>query len=251
MKVKILLPPLLILIIIVMLIWFVYPAYTNGADGFKEQRSKLADEQNKLATIKSKASNIDRLYVQLQTDKVDYNTILSYIPEQPQEENIINSLSLIANNVGVFPKNISVAKNRPVVNITSSAASEAGTADTTDGSVGAMELDAACSVMGDYDQIKSFLNAAYRLERFNRVTSLDIKKVESPEGKDTGNLEADAVLTFDFIKRLSNAADVNNPVFSNISFNMKTAQDIKNRNGVPLPTLNVDQSGRANPFSLN
>jgi len=245
-------PPLLIVVTIIMLIWFIYPAYTNGTDGFKEERAKLADGQSKLDTIKTKASNIDLLYSQLQTDKDNHDVILSYLPEEAKEEDIINSLSSVAGNTGVVPMTISVSKSTVAVDPTSPAAVVPDTTGNPAGSSSAslMEADASCSVTGNYDQIKSFLDAAYRLERFDKVVSLDIKKSADASGKSTGALEADVVLAFDFLKKSPTAANVDDPVFSSSSFNMKIAQDIKNRNNVGMPILNVDQSGRGNPFSL-
>jgi len=255
MKIKILMPPLLIVATIIMLIWFIYPAYTNGTDGLKEERAKLADGQSKLDAIKTKASNIDLLYSQLQTDKDNHDVILSYIPEEAKEEDIINSLSSVAGSAGVAPTIISVSKSTVIVDpslLAPATASDVAEnpASSADSSAATMEAKVNCSVMGSYDQIKSFLDEAYHLERFNKVVSLDIKKAVDASGKNTGALEADVVLAFDFIGKSSSVANVDDPVFSNNSFSMKIAQDIKNRNNVEIPILNIDQSGRSNPFSL-
>ena len=46
MKIKVILAPLLIVMTVILIIWFVYPAYSNGSDGLKDQL-QILDKENK------------------------------------------------------------------------------------------------------------------------------------------------------------------------------------------------------------
>jgi Tfp pilus assembly protein PilO len=260
MKVKTLLAPLLIVSIIFVIIWLVYPAYTNGVDGFKEQRAKLAKEQTKLAGISEKSINIDNLRSQLQSDSENRGAIFSYIPEDAKEEEIINSLNSLATDAGVLPINISVEKSKAVVAEVATMEGTTGTtAPTTDVSGMAidpslpvipkavpMETDAKYSVVGSYEQIKTLLGKLYRLGRVNGINSLIIEK--AGKDKETGNaLQAEFVLNFDYLKKPI-VIDMENPIFSMSSFDMKVASEIRNKNNVGVSVPNIDQIGRSNPF---
>ena len=51
MKVKILIVPLAIAIVVIFTIWFVYPTFSNGTDGVKEKYGQVKKERQNLSDI--------------------------------------------------------------------------------------------------------------------------------------------------------------------------------------------------------
>ncbi|MFA6048077.1 MAG: hypothetical protein WCV59_05570 [Parcubacteria group bacterium] len=261
MKVKILLPPLIIVSCIALMVWLVYPAYTNGVDGWKEKRDKLTSEKNNLDDAQKKAENVSRMVAQLGSNKVDQDTIATYIPDELKEEEIIDNLNFIASNEGLSVVKLSVKpetvvqqevptdmSGNPVVDV--SGGNPSATEDVT---VKAKNYNVEFSVVGNYEKIKNVLDKVYKLKRYNSFKTLEIAANETPgaDGKKaapTDSLKADMILSFDVLKKFSQTVSMNNPIFSQTSFDMKVAQEIRDKKSVDVLKMSIDQAGRTNPF---
>jgi Tfp pilus assembly protein PilO len=266
MKVKLLLTPLLIVAAIALLIWFVYPAYTNGTDGLSEKYSQLKAADIKLADIQKKAANVDALFSQLSANGDKKDTVVKFIPENIKEEEVIDNMNFMASSSGLAVSNDSVTQ--PVLDLASAQAVPAPTPAVPD-AAGAMaapvqsapqavNFNANLAIVGSYENVKTFLGKLDSFSRFDKIVSYEIKKPASIAGTSvgTGNnntpapadyLEADLVLNFNYLPKSTLSSDTN-PVFLTNSLDMKAADDIKNlRNGDVLK-LNIDQTGKANPF---
>ena len=255
MKAKLLLAPLLIIVTIVLCIWLVYPAYTNGVDGFKEKRAVLAEEQQKLATISNKMDNASKLSSQLASDKESSDILFAFVPEQSKEEEIIDNLNFLANSEGLNIEQLSVGlPTTPVVAPAAAPAEVPATGAATPETPvatpppAASEMTVSYSVTGSYSKIKDILSKVYGFERFDKVASLDIQSNSTTEKSSGDNLRANMALTFNFLKKSTAAVSVDDPVFSISSFDSKIIASIKERKQASILKLNVEQSGRANPF---
>jgi Tfp pilus assembly protein PilO len=257
MKIKLLLPPLLIVMCIAIMVWFVYPAYTNGSDGIKEKRQTLAGEKKKMSEAQEKSNNVSLLMAQLENNKVDRDTILTFVPDNPGEEEIIDNLNFIATNEGLSVINLSI-KSAPAASPTEIGTSEAGVPITDINPVQASivkpkEYNVDFSVVGNYEKIKNVFEKIYKLGRFNAAESLNIEQQGTQTGSDKKSVSEDnlvviAQLKFNALKKSSQTISINNPAFAEKSFNLETAQAIRNKKSVEVLKMNIDQAGRSNPF---
>jgi hypothetical protein len=205
---------------------------------------------------------------QLESNKIDQDTIMTFIPDAVKEEELIDNLNFIAGNEGLSVVNLSVAA-APVVqeeaatDISGNPVVEGVVVDGSDPTapientvVKAKGYEVELSVVGGYEKIKNTLDKIYKLKRYNSVKSLTIGaneeegsedgKAKAPSGDD---LKADMVLNFNMLRKYSGTVSMNNPIFSQSSFDMKVAADVRNKKSVDILKMNIDQAGRANPFT--
>lgn len=260
MKVKILIAPLLLIIIVALLVWLVYPEYTNGVDGVKEKRQEYAKAKETFATISQKEANLMSLSSSL-TDsgnKSKKDILYNYLPDGIKEEDIINNLNYIASDLGLSVSDLSVnqpdKKELPVSETVSLSGQPNPPAETLSATPTADKFKVDFSMIGSYDKIKSALAKVYKLERFNKILTLTISHIQNTE---TGtaelsgdNLQAAAVIEFDVLKKSNMAADPQNPAFDKNAFSWNTIQKITDSKNVNMLELKVDGSGRSNPFAL-
>jgi Tfp pilus assembly protein PilO len=255
MKVKILIAPLLIVSIIALLIWLVYPAYSNGVDGAKEKQAEYNQEKQTLDTVSQKTTNLDSLSTALTNDvnKPKQDVLFKFIPASLKEEDVINNLSYLASGAGLSILNIAVAQPDKASIPTSGLVDSSGQPIPVSAQAPAAVLPDTVkvnfSVTGSYDQIKDALNKIYALERYNSVSSLSIGEAASGSGSASGNsLQASAVLEFALYKKSAVPADPLSPVFDSGNFDWATIQSITDSKSIDVLGLNVDSSGRENPF---
>ncbi|HPN96231.1 MAG TPA: type 4a pilus biogenesis protein PilO [Candidatus Moranbacteria bacterium] len=254
MKLKILLPPLLIVGIIIVAIWMVYPAYTNGADGFKEKRAELKAEEEKLTNVENKIENVKKLSAQLSSITDKKEEIVSYIPETIKEEQIIDNVNFIAGEEGLSVKNISVVQPKAKAVDTEMTDEELEASGLEVPAIKKPEatlFDVEVSMVGNYDKIKNFLDKVHRFHRFKRFDTIEIKKYASEkEGDTVSGLQLDAVLSFNFYKKSNKPADMEDPVFANGNFSgLQIVDDIKNKKNISMLKMEAEQAGRVDPFS--
>jgi len=259
--------PLLITLMIILVIWYIYPAYTDGSGGIKEQRVELERERGKLAVLGKKIENSQKLSTQIIKDEESRNILFTYLPEKNKEEEIIDNLNFLASSEeGLSVQEISVAQPEKK-SVAVSSPSESALPDSAPGMEAAgmpgMGMEAvqakpeaeyftvSLAVAGEYGKIKSFLDKVYRLKRFNRVLSLDIGKPQE-SGEETSvspdALEAGAVLEFSVYGKEKQAVDAENKIFSEGVFTMNIIQKVKDRTNTDMLKLNAEQQGKGNPF---
>ncbi len=266
MKIKILLAPSLIIITITMLIWLVYPAYTNGIDGVKEKRQKLADQRNLMNRLDSNVGNVEKLTADLGANSIDNAVVFSYLPENKEEEKIIDNLNSLAKDSTLSVLNISVVEPKvldviattetglsavPLPGLNPNANAQTLTpAETTKADL--RKLSVTLSVIGDYSNIKSLLGKIQRLKRFNKISTLEIKTLLKEDQSISDSLQANATLEFDYLNMPSQLmkGDINNAVFANGVFDKQVMAEIKNSRSINVNNVSPGQKGGNNPFVI-
>lgn len=246
----------MIVLIVFLLIWIVYPAYTNGTDGLKEKMDQYSQEKAKDDAMAQKINNLDSLSNALASsdNAAKQDSLLKYLPATVKEEEIIDNLNYLAASDGLAVLNLSVSQPEqtiaPIVGVNPEGEPIGNSAPAASVAVNAATFKANYSVSGPYDKIKDLFDKVYKLERFNQMVSLDIVKPPATgTNKSVGdNLIANATLQFAYLEKNSAAADPMNPVFSQSNFNWGVIQSIASAKSVDVMKLNVDSAGQANPF---
>jgi len=244
MRLKILLAPILMIVIIVAVIWFVVPAY----QGMSQKRSELKESTAKLEDLQNKSKTADKLVGDLQAKSSEQATVLTYLPASTLEEQIIDNLNYIASAEGVSIYNLSVKTISPQE--IAAAGIVAANKSTKDQSLTLTEV--SYGMVGSYDKIKNVLQKVFMLKRYNGVKSISIKSVSSPgaENKETpsDNLQADVKLAFDYLEGKESLDNLDSPLFTTGTFDMKAVDDINQLTSVEVIKITPPATGRANPF---
>lgn len=266
MKIKILLAPSLIIIIITLLIWVVYPAYTNGFDGVKEKNQKLKEQTLLSSNLDGQISNVGKLAGDLKTNAVEDTAILSYIPNDKQEDKIIENLNQLSKDSALSVLNISVSEVKgievapeiapPAVPL---GAALPGVSPNMLPSVplattkaDPKKIKVELSVFGDYGGIKILLEKIEKIKMFSKFTNVEIKTLLKEDQTPSDSLSAKITLEFRYLKELTSLAegDIDNPIFSANMFDRKIEESLKNKKSINVENVIPGQGGIANPFIM-
>lgn len=240
MKLKLLFAPLLVLLIIVMAIWVVAPAYQE----LQVQKDELATAQQKLTDIQEKNALAAKLRQELAGNAEQEGLLLKYIPREAQEEIIIENLNSLALEEGLLVNNISVTGNTgksiPVVVVSDGMDAQAVPVLSEN------KISLNTGVIGPYEKIKSFIGKLAALKRYNNISSLKISPAAS--GTSANKLQADMMINFAYFSDNNAAVNVNSSIFSKGSFDKTVIEQIKNRLNKDVVPVNIGETGKANPF---
>lgn len=238
MKLKLLIAPLLVLLIIVMAIWVVAPAYRE----LQAQKEELAGAKLKLADIQEKNAQAARLKQQLSGNTEQRDLILKYIPPAAQEESVIENLNALAQSEGLVVSSILMADES--AKIAAKAAVNNSQRENEANVLAANTLSASLSVVGPYEKIKSFIGKLSALKRGNDVIALKIS------GKDGNAASLAAELTSNFAYFTGGSASIsaNNSIFSKGSFDTAFIEKLKDKLSTEIVPINIGETGKSNPF---
>jgi hypothetical protein len=270
MKIKLLLAPSLVVGSLILLIWFVYPAYTSPiavgvpavpgevsevtGSGAKEKYARVQEANNKLKTIDAKIAKSESLSSQIRLRETNdglKTAVETFIPDSMNEEGIIDILNFLAGKQGLSVANISVSPvktNSVQVNTSSTNSLNPETAGLKKVTPGDIEVD--FTAIGGYAQIKEFLGKVYAMKRYNRISSLDIAPAVNATGdQNTGMLQLVLTVNFNMLPKFTDKANPEESIFADgQNLNMSVAEMIKKVKDTEVSPLETGDTGVENPF---
>ncbi|MDO9231366.1 MAG: hypothetical protein Q7U36_02675 [bacterium] len=251
MKIKILLIPLLIIAIATFSIWLVYPTYSNGADGVKENYAKLKSEQKKLIELQNKSENVNSLSAQF-SSLLEKDALYAFVPKNAKEEEIINSLSSLSSASGLLLFDSKI--NQPNKDKSIESSEELQTVNKEEKSLPEIQnFKVEMKLAGSYDKIKDFLINVGKFSRSNNFDILEISRNVSNEVETVSSdvLSVNIALDFNVLKEAKlNESNIGSSIFSNPKLESKIITEIKNQRNANIFQLNVDPKGKSNLFQM-
>lgn len=252
MNAKMLLTPLLIVIIIAALIWFVYPAFSNGTDGVKEKYEKLKKEEAKYEGLKNKNQHVEKIFSEISSLGADKDVLYKFIPEKIKEEEMVDNLNYLASSSGISISQISINQSA----IQSTAKPVVADGESVDNlnsfRTSPQNIKASVILAGNYEKIKSFFEKLDKLERFSNFSKLEISKIpaagENEAAPDILSVKTD--IDFNYLEKAKlSDANASDPIFSPDSkLNLDIISEIKDKKTTDILNLDAGQKGKANPF---
>ncbi|MFA5962299.1 MAG: hypothetical protein WC848_06470 [Parcubacteria group bacterium] len=262
MKIKILLAPSLIVLIIVTIIWYAYPAYTNGVDGVKERSEKLVQQESLMSGLDGRISNANKLVADLDSNSFENSVVFNYVPVNTEEEKIIDNLNSLAKNNALSVLNISVFPEKETAVVVPTIDASATSYLPVSGNAGApapvtpkavpKNLEVNFSVLGEYENIKSLLGKIQKLKRFDKVSALTIKTLINSDQVVSASLQADITLEFNYLDELKRLADgdIDNDIFVRGAFDKQVIGKIKDSRNIDVNNVLPGERGGNNPFNV-
>lgn len=263
MKVKLLLIPLFVVIIIALMIWVVVPAYFD----LKTEQANLKNAQAKLADVQAKSAQSASLVQSLESKTDQRATLLKYLPDKEQEEDVISSLNSMAGQAGlaILSLSVSVQENNanlaPVEPVSATNYLPAPNQAVTDGpptqNISVTNVPTVVNVdfkvVGSYEKIKSLIERFPALKRFSEISKITIKKstaaaAEGQQAVNSQDLEADMVLSLNYLKKIDSVANIDGKIFSSGDFDMSVIKQIGDKTYVDVSKVSSDAGARGNPF---
>lgn len=265
MRIKILIFPVILAIVITICIAYIRPEFQK----LKVIRDGIKTSETILAEARQKKDNIEKLKADLAQNKSKEDFVNSYMPIERSDEEIINGFNYLATNSGVSLSDISVEKPAAAKTAASEPAQPASSKDVifatsadssiTDvtGSILNPEIrytKIKVGISGSYDSIKNFLDQTYKMEMFNKIVAFGVSsgaKTDSGE-TETGNPSAlSATIEADFGRMASVVVgkDYSAPIFGKTTFDMSGYNKLDSNVIRKIPAIEVGAKGRSNPFS--
>jgi hypothetical protein len=250
-----------------MIIWYIYPAYTNGLDGIKEKKAKLLMQEGLVMNLDNTINNAGLLKSELVANSLDNAVIFGYIPQNKEEEKIIENLNSLSKDSLLSVLNISVSETKDETATTKSEVIAMSPSDnltpgimTPSAPVQApitpkaepKKIEVKLSVIGDYGNIKILIDKIQKLKRFNKLLVLEIKTLTKEDQSISESLQADITLEFNYLKELKKLGlgDINNPVFAKGAFDKQVLEKIRSSRSINVNNVSPGQKGGSNPFVI-
>jgi len=254
MKIKLLVAPSIVVIIIFLLIWQIYPAITDPVmmSGVLQKSAELKSEQKNLETIKGKSEKVHELATQLNSSAMasEKALVMDFLPYDTEEYKIIDNLNYLILKEELQGLAISVAQPSAITaSPVQSDATGAVEAQVAAPELKATTLAVSFSVQGSYEKIKSVFQKIYGLKRFNRILSFRIDPADNKSGEGSSNLKATSSLEFAFLKESGAFVSADDASLARIDFDQEAISNISKKKDTPLlPEIQIDNKGRPNPF---
>lgn len=227
-------------------IWLVYPAYSNGVNGVKEKYEQLKKEENKLAEMKEKNSNVEKLFSEISSLSLEKEILYKFIPEKMKEDIIVNSIGRAASEFSLIVNEISIkssAERKERVMLKES--------EEESKLPSSRESKVTIKLLGRYEKIKGFLEKVYNADRFSNLKSLEISNNLKEENKNNlSTLVANVEIDFSVLEKTKiSDGNKNDEVFSSSSLDTSIIELIKNQKNKTNNDINIEQRGKTNLFT--
>jgi len=264
MKVKILIFPLALVIVIWLAVWQISPQF----QAMQANNKALDAAKAKLDAAQKKNADANNLMNSFNSMAEDRKVIFKYIPDKRNEEEFMNSISSIAGVEGVAfsgmklqgtdkkNKPSAVPEGMPPTSYLPPSPAAGGPGEKSELMMPVSpssylitnDLGLSMGVVGSYEKIKSFLAKVANFKRFNTLNSLDIGRADSADNKNPSMLQASLSLTFNYFDRNMSASAINEATFSGQPFDLNIIENIKNKLSTDIVPVTVGQTGKTNPF---
>lgn len=270
MKIKLLMVPSIIVLAIVLGIWLIYPAYSNGSTGVKDRKDQLQAEKLKLDSILGRSGNASKLSSQLESLQIDRDALYEFVPVDMKESEIIDNLNKMASDSGLLVYGISISQPKLEVASVEVPATMGSTSIDPNNPMGNVDVNAIVlpkvknfetdmQISGNYEQVKGFLEKVDVFARHGNVTSIFLKKglsttsVSSADPADDMTsldvLTANLKLTFNILEKAKlSEGNIADPIFSSSNLDTKVISQIKAQYSNAALKLDIGQTGKPNPF---
>ena len=165
---------------------------------------------------------VEKITEDIARNKVSADMLYNYLPDNPKEEEIIDNINYLSRCQRTFYfKLVRFVYSKPALTVAAQPSptipasesimpSPSGSTlvnpeliDIPQTRTAVEDIKVNVSVSGKYEKIKSFFDNLYVFKRFNSVTTANISTAKSTDGKNTDEIQVDAVLNFNVLGRIS------------------------------------------------
>lgn len=246
MKLKILFFPVAVIVAIWASIWVIKPDIMK----IKSDMALIETKETELQNVQNKLKTINSLVASLDANAGKVKVINDYLPVVRDEEEIINKINQRASDskVKLFllsindPDSSQGAKKVPVP-------ADPELVEP----VKVKTVSVSATVVGDYEDIRTFLNHIHSMERINNIRSTEIGYGQSNNGTDkssgTGSeLTATIDMDFDFFPPVAVEKNANLSVFSQPELDFSVVNKVEKLIEEKVANVTAGETGKSNPF---
>ncbi|HLC94923.1 MAG TPA: hypothetical protein VJH89_00410 [Patescibacteria group bacterium] len=259
MQLKLLIVPFFIIMILVLGIGYIKP----DVDVIKAKKAEILVRETQVAKLNSVLANIESLNSLLDTKQTTEEFLYTYLPATLNQEQVIDAFNFFATQSGLAIANVCVIQSkskwsadealrnvvvedlmearedfiqRTLINVNAGVPVSAPP-------VRVRSFFLAGSVIGSYENIKSFLERMTHLERFHAIHLFSLESVA-----ESTNLMGSFEIEYGYVPKQSIPSALSMPIFFQPTLDFSTVDTLQNTIKQPLPVLEKGQTGRPNPF---
>ncbi|OIP60026.1 MAG: hypothetical protein CO143_02605 [Candidatus Moranbacteria bacterium CG_4_9_14_3_um_filter_45_14] len=244
MKLKIFILPFFLVMILILSIGYIKPDF----DIIFEKKAEINTQDASLKDMDSVLNNISTLNDSLDRNAKSEQFMLQYLPYVMNQDQTIDAFGYLASQSGLVVSDLDLKKIDEAAN-TKIAPDGSIVEDTTANKVKTFQLKG--SVLGTYENIKTFYDRLSHISRFQNIQSFSIeKKIDSTSPQDKGtvsDLKGTFVVAYGYLPKKSVLSALAIPVFLQSELDFSGVALLKEKITY-TPTLGKDQVGKPNPF---
>lgn len=262
MRLKILVVPFFIIMVLVLAIGYIQPDFTVTQD----KRAMLAVKEEQIASAQRIVNNAGALAGALDSRKESEQFVLRYLPSALDQDRMIDTVNFIASQSGLLVSDLAVKQElkpvaavEPVTSVNPlDPTAAAGVLDDTSllppEPVVAQAFTLTVKARGTYENLKVFFDRLTHMDRMHTVKSFEIGAADQSGAagtavKSTGSDllgTYEASLDYYPVRQIRTALNI--PVFQQSQLDFSSVGKAINFVTNVLPALEKPQSGRGNPF---
>ncbi|EKE10765.1 MAG: hypothetical protein ACD_15C00204G0017 [uncultured bacterium] len=243
MKLKILVFPLIVVILLYLIIWVIVPKY-SGEGGILDTKDKLFRTNEKLKGVMMKEENAASLVQDLNNNSEEQNILLRYLPEKKQDEDVMASINSIAAGSGTMIEGVRMEELDTVDDSQIMYDKYGNELPKIQDPIKNFLVE--ISLKGGYSNIRQFIFSLASINRLNEMVGLGIESNAS----EPGILNAKLRVRFSYFEKAKEIVEVRDDFFEKGKFDMSVADDIRKNATLGIPTIDVGAVGRENLFAL-
>lgn len=262
MRLKVLIVPFFIVMILVLGIGYIKPDI--DAVVMKGEQIKATEDQ--VAKIESVSSNISALNASLDTQPDAEKFMYRYLPRTLSQEQAIDSFNFLAVQSGVSIVSIGlkqepeIAVPEPLIDpaasifVAGGTGLESASAPPVAPSVVVKKFTLSGSVVGSYENIKLFFDRLAHTERFHQVSLFSLSTTPEQaasagtEANSSGNLTGVFEAEYGYLPAQPVTSAWTLPVFWQSKLDLTKVSSLLGTATSTVPSLEKGESGKPNPF---
>jgi len=264
MKLKVLFTPIAFFIAVVIVIWHIWPT----AQQIIAQNDELKKNKKNLSSILDKKNNVEILRGVLDKEKTKENFVLNYLPLSRNDEKVVDAINSVATDSELNLIRFSIIEAKEVLSLvqtpdTGLSSDPTVTSGTisTDPNVAILTpkpntkfFTVKVDVSGKYENIKMFLEQTQKMNIFNKISSLSIKKSLSVSSEtdqasvDDGILLANIEFEFGYLPQIHEENGSSSEIFAKNNIDFSPYSELEGLITKAIPVLNEGEKGKSNPF---
>jgi len=242
MRLKIFFFPFAIVVCVSLAIGYIWPDFERAT----QMKADIAHHEKLLLDVQEKQRNIDELTADLDRHRGEENFVLRYVPVGRAEEEVVNATSHFGGQSGAAVITVTFAEKKKITTRTQT--QQEKEEDTTY----LKTVEATTTTSGIYENLKRFLAAYYRMERFGQLADLTIEKQISATAEGGVQVFSDVLLatgksSYGYALPVHVSRIIEHPVFARPAFDYGAVETVRTL-VQSAPQLTADAAGRSNPF---
>ncbi|OGI15266.1 MAG: hypothetical protein A3E38_01040 [Candidatus Moranbacteria bacterium RIFCSPHIGHO2_12_FULL_54_9] len=237
MRLKVLIVPFFIVMVLILAIGYIKPDF----DTIQMKKADIVLKDAAVANTEAVLANVGTLNSALDTQMDSETFVYRYLPETLAQDQAIDAFNFLASQSGLVITDMELKKSPEEVVVNAD-----GTTVVDPNALKTFVLTG--SVMGSYENIRTFFDQVSHIERFQTIRSFSITTDPNVVPVDTTRLIGTFETEFAYLPSSPVTSALSVPAFLQAKFDFSDIDTLLGKITSPVPLLEKGQTGKPNPF---